>query len=415
MFPGRINNNLISSFKLLVATKRLKDVILNGMKTNVLILLSLFSLTYTLFSCQAREGDLRPDRLPNLKFTTQTEKMVIKVDTLHRDFKNPWGMTWLNAETLLITEKKGDLLIFKNDRFTGEKVTGLPAFYTTGQAGLLDVTVHPNYAENGWIYIAYAKPVGGGGATTIARFKLSGTRVSSFEELIVTTPEWKGGTHYGSRIVFDNENYLYFSNGERGSQDNAQNLKNSHGKVHRIHDDGRIPADNPFISTPGAIGSIWTYGNRNPQGLFFDKAANRLWEVEHGPRGGDELNILEKGKNYGWPVITYGINYNGSPITDITEKEGMEQPITYWVPSIATCGMTLITSDKYPSWKGNILVAALAGTHIARLELNVTRVTGQEKLLPGIGRVRQVSQSPDGYLYAITEGTGLLIKLVPSL
>uniref|UniRef100_UPI0040485BC4 PQQ-dependent sugar dehydrogenase n=1 Tax=Algoriphagus sp. TaxID=1872435 RepID=UPI0040485BC4 len=385
------------------------------MKTNVLILLSLFSLTYTLFSCQAREGDLRPDRLPNLKFTTQTEKMVIKVDTLHRDFKNPWGMTWLNAETLLITEKKGDLLIFKNDRFTGEKVTGLPAFYTTGQAGLLDVTVHPNYAENGWIYIAYAKPVGGGGATTIARFKLSGTRVSSFEELIVTTPEWKGGTHYGSRIVFDNENYLYFSNGERGSQDNAQNLKNSHGKVHRIHDDGRIPADNPFISTPGAIGSIWTYGNRNPQGLFFDKAANRLWEVEHGPRGGDELNILEKGKNYGWPVITYGINYNGSPITDITEKEGMEQPITYWVPSIATCGMTLITSDKYPSWKGNILVAALAGTHIARLELNVTRVTGQEKLLPGIGRVRQVSQSPDGYLYAITEGTGLLIKLVPSL
>lgn len=415
MFPGRINNNLISSFKLLVATKRLKDVILNGMKTNVLILLSLFSLTYTLFSCQAREGDLRPDPLPNLKFTTQTEKMVIKVDTLHRDFNNPWGMTWLNAETLLITEKKGDLLIFKNDRFTGEKVTGLPAFYTTGQAGLLDVTVHPNYAENGWIYIAYAKPVGGGGATTIARFKLSGTRVSSFEELIVTTPEWKGGTHYGSRIVFDNENYLYFSNGERGSQDNAQNLKNSHGKVHRIHDDGRIPADNPFVSTPGAIGSIWTYGNRNPQGLFFDKAANRLWEVEHGPRGGDELNVLEKGKNYGWPVITYGINYNGSPITDITEKEGMEQPITYWVPSIATCGMTLITSDKYPSWKGNILVAALAGTHIARLELNVTRVTGQEKLLPGIGRVRQVSQSPDGYLYAITEGTGLLIKLVPSL
>ena len=183
------------------------------MKTNVLILLSLFSLTYTLFSCQAREGDLRPDRLPNLKFTTQTEKMVIKVDTLHRDFNNPWGMTWLNAETLLITEKKGDLLIFKNDRFTGEKVTGLPAFYTTGQAGLLDVTTHPNYAENGWIYIAYAKPVGGGGATTIARFKLSGTRVSSFEELIVTTPEWKGGTNYGSRIVFDNENYLYFSNG----------------------------------------------------------------------------------------------------------------------------------------------------------------------------------------------------------
>ena len=207
---------------------------------------------------------------------------------------------------------------------------------------------------------------------------------------------------------------MYFSNGERGSQDNAQNLKNSHGKIHRIHDDGRIPTDNPFVATSGAIPSIWTYGNRNPQGLFFDKASNRLWEVEHGPRGGDELNLLEKGKNYGWPVITYGINYNGTPITEITAKEGMEQPVKYWVPSIATCGMTLVTSDRYPAWKGNILVAALAGNHIARVEMDGTKPVAEEKLLPGIGRVRQVSLSPDGYVYAITEGTGLLIKLVPS-
>ena len=340
--------------------------------------------------------------------------MIIKVDTLHRGFQNPWGMTWINAETMLVTEKKGEILIFKKDSYSGQKVTGLPAFYTAGQSGLLDIAIHPNYAQNGWIYIAYGKPVGDGGATTIARFKLSGTAVASFEELIVTTPEWKGGTHYGSRIVFDNQNYLYFSNGERGTQDNAQNLKNSHGKIHRIHEDGRIPADNPFVNTAGAIPSIWTYGNRNPQGLFFDKASNRLWEVEHGPRGGDELNLLEKGKNYGWPVITYGINYNGTPITDITEKEGMEQPVKYWTPSIATCGMTLVTSDRYPAWKGNFLVAALAGTHIARVEMNGTKPVGEEKLLPGIGRVRQVAQSPDGYVYAITEGTGLLIKLVPS-
>ena len=384
------------------------------MKTFPLFLLAVLALLSPLFSCQAKEGDSLPDSLPNLKFTTQTEKMIIKVDTLHRGFQNPWGMTWINAETMLVTEKKGEILIFKKDSFSGQKVTGLPAFYTTGQSGLLDIAIHPNYAQNGWIYIAYGKPVGDGGATTIARFKLSGTAVTSFEELIVTTPEWKGGTHYGSRIVFDNQNYLYFSNGERGSQDNAQNLKNSHGKIHRIHDDGRIPADNPFVGTSGAIGSIWTYGNRNPQGLFFDKASNRLWEVEHGPRGGDELNLLEKGKNYGWPVITYGINYNGTPITDITEKEGMEQPVKYWTPSIATCGMTLVTSDRYPAWKGNFLVAALAGTHIARVEMNGTKPVGEEKLLPGIGRVRQVAQSPDGYVYAITEGTGLLIKLVPS-
>ena len=365
-------------------------------------------------ACEAKEGDNLPDSLPNLQFTTKTEKMTFKVDTLHKGFQNPWGMAWIDAETLLVTEKKGELLIFKKDSYTGQKVTGLPAFYTSGQAGLLDIAAHPNYAQNGWIYIAYAKPVGDGGATAIARFKLSGTSATSLQELIVTSPEWKGGTHYGSRIVFDNQNFLYFSNGERGSQDNAQNLKNSHGKVHRIHDDGRIPADNPFVSTAGAIPSIWTYGNRNPQGLFFDKANNRLWEVEHGPRGGDELNILEKGKNYGWPVITYGINYNGTPITNITEKEGMEQPVKYWTPSIATCGMTMVTSDRYPAWKGNILVAALAGTHIARVEMNGARSTGEEKLLPGIGRVRQVAQSPEGYLYAITEGTGLLIKLLPS-
>ena len=384
------------------------------MKTFPLFLLAVLALLSPLFSCQAKEGDSLPDSLPNLKFTTQTEKMIIKVDTLHRGFQNPWGMTWINAETMLVTEKKGEILIFKKDSYSGQKVTGLPAFYTTGHSGLLDIAIHPNYAQNGWIYIAYGKPVGDGGATTIARFKLSGTAVTSFEELIVTTPEWKGGTHYGSRIVFDNQNHLYFSNGERGSQDNAQNLKNSHGKIHRIHDDGRIPADNPFVNTAGAIPSIWTYGNRNPQGLFFDKASNRLWEVEHGPRGGDELNLLEKGKNYGWPVITYGINYNGTPITDITEKEGMEQPVKYWTPSIATCGMTLVTSDRYPAWKGNFLVAALAGTHIARVEMNGTKPVGEEKLLPGIGRVRQVAQSPDGYVYAITEGTGLLIKLVPS-
>ncbi|GMQ27301.1 PQQ-dependent sugar dehydrogenase [Algoriphagus sp. oki45] len=368
----------------------------------------------TATACGPTDSETQPTPLPNLEITTQTEKMTVKVDTLYTGFQNPWGMTWLADGRMLVTERKGEILIFKEDKYTGEKVTGLPAIYASGQAGLLDITTHPNHAQNGWIYISYAKPVGNGGATTIARFKLSGNAITDFEELIVTTPAWNGGTHYGSRVVFDRENYLYFSNGERGSQNNAQDLKNSHGKIHRIHDDGRIPADNPFINTPGAVSSIWTYGNRNPQGLYYDLESNRLWEVEHGPRGGDELNLLEKGKNYGWPVITYGINYNGTPITDITEKEGMEQPVKYWTPSIATCGMTMVTSDKYPAWKGNILVAALAGTHIARVEMNGINASGEEKLFPGIGRVRQVAQSPEGYIYAVTEGPGLLVKLIPS-
>lgn len=386
---------------------------MNGMKTYLMgILTSILFSTAT--ACGPTDSETQPIPLPNLEFTTQTQKMTVKVDTLYTGFQNPWGMTWLADGRMLVTERKGEILIFKDDKYTGEKVTGLPAIYASGQAGLLDITTHPNHAQNGWIYISYAKPVGNGGATTIARFKLSGNAIADFEELIVTTPAWNGGTHYGSRIVFDRENYLYFSNGERGSQNNAQDLKNSHGKIHRIHDDGRIPADNPFINTPGAISSIWTYGNRNPQGLYFDLENNRLWEVEHGPRGGDELNLLEKGKNYGWPVITYGINYNGTPITDITEKEGMEQPVKYWTPSIATCGMTMVTSDKYPAWNGNILVAALAGTHIARVEMNGTRAIGEEKLFPGIGRVRQVAQSPEGYIYAVMEGPGLLIKLLPA-
>lgn len=371
-------------------------------------------LSSVCFSCTPSEEEGSPNSQPNLQFVTETEKMSVKVDTLFSEFQNPWGMTWLNEGRMLVTERKGEILIFKDDAYTGQKVQGLPAVYSNGQAGLLDITTHPNYAQNGWIYISYAKPVPGGGATTIARFKLNGTTATEFQDLIVTTPAWNGGTHYGSRIVFDNQNYLYFTNGERGSQNNAQDLKNSHGKIHRIHDDGRIPSDNPFVNTANAIPSIWTYGNRNPQGMIYDNAANRLWAVEHGPMGGDELNLIEKGKNYGWPVITYGKNYNGTPITSITEKEGMEQPVKYWTPSIATCGMTVVTSDRYPAWKGNILVAALAGTHIARVEMNGTRTTAEEKLLPGIGRVRQVSQSPDGYIYAITEATGLLIKLIPA-
>jgi aldose sugar dehydrogenase len=348
-------------------------------------------------------------------FATQTEKLLIKVDTLHTELENPWGMTWLGDGRMLVTERKGEILIFKDDKFTGEKIQGLPPVHNVNQAGLLDIAVHPKYAENGWIYIAYAKHFEDStAATTIMRFKLEGNNAVNQEELIVAGPSWKGGRHFGSRIVFDNEGFLYFSNGDKGNIPmNAQDLTNAHGKVHRIKDDGTIPSDNPFVDSVGAVASIWSYGNRNPQGLFFDKGTNTLWEVEHGPRGGDELNIIEKGKNYGWPVISYGINYDGTQLTQFTEKPGMEQPVHYWVPSIATCGLTVVTSDKYPGWKGNILVAALAKQHIARVVLKANKHIAEEKLLLGIGRVRQVAESPDGYIYAITEATGLLVKLLP--
>lgn len=377
--------------------------------------IAILSAGVSIWTSCGPQGETITEELIDTTYSVQTEKLLINVDTLYTEFENPWGMTWLGDGRMLVTERKGEILIFKDDKFTGEKVQGLPAVHAVNQAGLLDIAVHPKYVENGWIYIAYAKNFPDStAATTIMRFKLEGNNAAQQEELIVAGPPWKGGRHFGSRIVFDNEGYLYFSNGDKGDKPmNAQDLTNAHGKIHRIHDDGKIPTDNPFVNTPGAVPSIWSYGNRNPQGLVFDKANNRLWEVEHGPMGGDELNLIEKGKNYGWPVISYGMNYDGTVLTELTEKEGMEQPVTYYVPSIATCGLTLVTSEKYPAWKGNILIGALAKMHINRVEMNGTTAGAKEIMLQDIGRVRQVSESPDGYIYAITEGTGLLVKLIP--
>ncbi|EAZ79466.1 PQQ-dependent sugar dehydrogenase [Algoriphagus machipongonensis] len=371
----------------------------------------------SMYACSQKEeaSTTIPEQEIDDTYSVSTEKMTIVVDTLHTGLENPWGMTWLADGTLLVTEKKGEILIFREDEFTGEKIQGLPEVRTIGQGGLLDIQAHPNYGENGWLYISYAKKVTEEeGTTTIMRFRLDGNNAVDQEELIMSQPAWKGGNHFGSRIVFDNDGYLYYSSGDRfDTPGNAQDLTNSHGKIHRIHDDGRIPTDNPFVDTPGAVASIWAYGNRNPQGLYFDKANNRLWESEHGPKGGDELNLIEKGNNYGWPEISYGINYDGTVLTEFTEKEGMEQPATYYVPSIATAGITMVTSDRYPAWKGDILIGALAKTHINRVDMEGTEALSQEIMLQDIGRVRQVKESPDGYLYAITEGTGLLVKILP--
>jgi glucose/arabinose dehydrogenase len=384
--------------------------IMKNLKNLCSLLMGVLVMSFT--SCSEKQED-STQREPS-PFATVTEKMTIKVDTLFTEFENPWGMTWLPDGRMLVVERKGEILVFKDDKFTGEKLSGVPETREVNQAGMLDIALHPDYANTGWIYLAYSRPQGDGDVLVISRAKLEGNNMHSVEEIFVCGPEWKGGRHFGSRIIFDNEGYLYFSNGDKGSRPaNAQELDNDHGKIHRIKDDGSIPADNPFVDTPGANASIWTYGNRNPQGMVYDAENDRIWSVEHGPKGGDELNLIEKGNNYGWPVISYGINYDGTILTELTEKEDMEQPVTYWVPSIATCGMTLVTSDKYPAWKGNILVGGLAGQQIARVEMEGVKVVGEETLLKDIGRVRQVSQSPDGYIYALVEATGLMVKLIP--
>jgi glucose/arabinose dehydrogenase len=322
-------------------------------------------------------------------------------------------MVWLPDGRMLVTERAGEILVFKDDKFTGQKLTGVPKVLNEGQGGLLDIALHPDYKTNNWIYIAYSKPVEGGATTAIMRFKIQGNQLVEKKDIFLAKPFIKADYHFGSRIIFDKDNYLYFSSGERGTQPKVQQLDNDHGKIHRIFDDGRIPADNPFAGQKNAKGSIWTYGHRNPQGMIYDAENNRIWAVEHGPKGGDELNLITKGKNYGWPKTSYGINYDGTVLTKLKEMEGVENPVRYWVPSIAPCGMTLVTSDKYGDWKGNLLVGAMAFRHIARIQLKETSFVAEQKLLQDTARFRSVAQSPDGYIYAITEGPGLLLKLIP--
>lgn len=357
-----------------------------------------------------REGTNRETNSPE----DSTEGTSFKVQKLYDQLRNPWGMAWLPDGRLLVTERSGEILVFKNDKFTGEKLTGVPAVFNKGQGGLMDIQLHPNYAQNKWIYITYSKPVTGGATTAVMRFKLNGNQLTEQQDIFLAKPYIPADFHFGSRIVFDKNGFLYVSVGERGTQPKVLQLDNDHGKIHRIYDDGRVPTDNPFAGQSGAKPSIWTYGHRNPQGMVYDADNDRIWAIEHGPKGGDELNLIQKGKNYGWPKTSYGINYDGSILTEHKEMEGVENPVRYWVPSIAPCGMMIVTSNKYPDWKGDLLVGALSFRHIARVELSGTKYVKEEKLIQDTGRVRHVAQSPDGVIYAVTEGPGLLLKLAPT-
>ncbi len=335
-------------------------------------------------------------------------------DLLVDDLEIPWGMAFLPDGAILITEKAGELLHFKDGLKT--QISGLPNIYNRGQGGLLDIELHPNYEDNGWIYFTYASEEGEekGGHTALMRAKIENNSLINKELLYKASPNTTKGQHFGSRIEFDDQGFLFFSIGERGERDiNPQNIQLDGGKIYRLNDDGSIPADNPFVADATAKSAIYTYGNRNPQGMTKNPETGDIWIHEHGPQGGDEINIIKKGANYGWPLITYGINYSGTPITDKTEMEGMEQPIHYWDPSIAPSGMTFVTSDKYPTWKGNLLVGSLSFQYLERLGIEGDKVVYREKLMEDIGRVRNVRQGPDGYIYVAVEGKGIY-KLIPN-
>ena len=329
------------------------------------------------------------------------------------DITIPWGFVFLPDNSMLITEKKGNLIHFKEGKKTFIK--GLPEIKLQGQGGLLDIELHPDYAKNGWIYITYASvgDDGKGANTTLMRFKIKDNTLIDKQVLYKAKPNTTRGQHFGSRIEFDNKGFLYFSIGDRGNRDvNPQNIELDCGKIYRLHDDGRIPKDNPFVNNPKAKKAIYSYGHRNPQGMVLHPKTGELWTHEHGPKGGDEINIIQKGKNYGWPKISYGINYSGTTFTEHTALSGMEQPIHYWVPSIAPSGMAFITSDVYPEWKGNLLVGSLKFQYLNRCELVDNKIVKQEKLIEGLGRVRSVKQGPDGYIYVGVENVGI-VKIIP--
>ncbi|HSJ30473.1 MAG TPA: PQQ-dependent sugar dehydrogenase [Longimicrobiales bacterium] len=331
--------------------------------------------------------------------------------------EHPWGMAFLPDGAILITERPGRLRIVREGVLDPRPISGVPEVYARGQGGLLDVAIHPDFADNRFVYLSYSKPGLDRSATTaVIRGRLEGNALTNVEEIIEAKAWRNAGQHFGSRFAFDRDGFLYITIGERGEMQAAQDLTNHQGTVLRLHDDGRVPADNPFVGRSDALPEIFTYGNRSPQGLTVHPQTGELWEVEHGPRGGDEINLLRAGANYGWPVITYGINYNGEKISDIQAKEGMEQPLHYWVPSIATSGIAIYAGDRFPSWRGDVFVGGLAGQHLARVRLDADRrKVEEEKLLEGIGRVRDVRSGPDGYLYLLIDAPDApLVRIEPA-
>ncbi len=343
----------------------------------------------------------------------------ISVTTYAEGLEKPWGMTFLPDGRLLVTEKSGQLRIVNQDGQVSEPVKGAPEVNDSGQGGLLDVVLDPNFNDNSMVYFSYAKPEGGGQSrTAVGKAKFTN------EGLLGTTEIWhqaqacKAGYHYGSRLVFDRTGHLFVTLGDRncGKQD-VQDLSTHYGKVVRIDTDGKPAKGNPFLDTSGVLPDIYSSGHRNIQGAFLHPETGVLWGNEHGPKGGDEINKIEAGKNYGWPVITYGINYNGTPITDKTAMPGMEQPVHYWDPSIATSGMLIYSGEAFPNWQGDIFTGALKLMHLNRVKLDDShKVLTEERLLKDQKeRIRAIEQGPDGHIYVATDHTkGRILKISPA-
>jgi aldose sugar dehydrogenase len=374
--------------------------------------------------------------VPSPDTVTKTELHDYKIETLvNEGLKNPWAIAFLPDGRMLVTEKSGRLRFIDADgKLDPEAIEGTPPSIEHGQGGLMEVALHPDYENNGWIYLGLSdgtreKRSKGKDEirciTAIVRGRIKDHEWTDQQWIYRPDPKFRSGSgvHFGTRFVFD-KGYIYFVIGERGGLIESQDLARPNGKIFRLHDDGRVPNDNPFVNDPDAIPGIWSYGHRNPQGLVMDPRDGALYDTEHGPRGGDELNLILPGRNYGWPVVTLGMNYSGLPMsyrdedgetrTSVTAMEGMEPPIAFWVPSIAVCGLDYYGGNKFPKWKGDLLAGGLAQQEVRRIRIENRKVVSQEIILKNIGRVRDVAAGPDGLIYVILNGPDRIVRLVPA-
>lgn len=351
----------------------------------------------------------------------RSEKASFRVEQVAGGLVHPWSLAFLPDGRYLVTERAGRLRLLAADgTLDPQPVSGVPAVAAVGQGGLLDVVLHPEFAANGWVYLSYSAAGAGGVGTEVARgcwvSDRAGNRLEGLQVIYRQQPKSNGGVHFGSRLVFDRAGFLYITQGDRGEMARAQQPDDLAGKLVRLHDDGRVPQDNPWQGKPGVRPEIFSLGHRSVQGAALHPASGELWTHEHGPQGGDEINVARAGRNYGWPTITYGVNYGfGTKIGVGTQQAGLEQPLHQWTPSIAPSGMAFYTADRFPAWRGNLFVGALKFQMLVRLELDGERVRHEERLLVGQqGRIRDVRQGPDGLLYLLTDAPdGKLLRLTP--
>ena len=339
----------------------------------------------------------------------------LQIDKVAEGLGIPWGMAILPDGKMLVTQRDGKLSLVNLDSGDSAEISGVPAVKAEGQGGFLDVALSPDYADSGWIYFTYSKDVDGQGATTLARAKLDGNALADWKDLIVTQSRTSKGQHYGSRIVFDQQGHVFFSIGDRGERDMAQDLQRHNGKVLRLNLDGSVPQDNPFTGDDKALPEIWSYGHRNPQGLFYNAETQQLWGIEHGPRGGDEINLIEAGKNYGWPEASHGKEYY-APVSIGKGKEvdGMENPQKVYIPSIAPSGLVQYQGDAFPEWQGDLFSGALALQHLNQVKIQDNEAVDETRYLRSMNkRIRNVIESPEGWLYVSTDD-GEIYRIQPA-